>query len=243
MLKLNSRRTPKPDGRKKKIKDVNENDEAVEEQPYEQRRDKYGAPEFVTDFSSSNLQGVAYDPEKKQMWIRFQDGSVYQYYNVPLNIYRNFWHASSKGKYFWEKIRRNYSIPYRRLTSSLMFIPVENMQLGKYKFIPSKVKLQLRAAKRSFTLYNNSNITIQQFLNVLHDLSCPGFEQLSNVTLNYDMDYVFVYAPTCDLIINPGDVYHITLLIEGEARITFDIDPEDFVLGAANEVFAYLESH
>ena len=243
MLKLNSRRTPKPDGKKKKVKDVNENDEAVEEQPYEQRRDKYGAPEFVTDFKSSNLQGVAYDPEQKKMWIRFQDGSVYQYFNVPLNIYKNFWHAPSKGKYFWQKIRRNFSIPYRRLTSSLMFIPVENMKLAAVRPVRSKAKLQLKAAKNSVTMYNNSNAAIQEFLDNLQNLDCPGFQNLHDVTLNFDMDYVFVYAPSCDLIINPDKTYHVTLLQDGEAKITFDLPPDEFVLGAANEVYAYLETN
>lgn len=57
---------------------------------------------------SSNLHSVGYDPEGKTLEIEFRSGAVYQYKDVPLNIYRALMAASSKGKYFNSYIRDSY---------------------------------------------------------------------------------------------------------------------------------------
>lgn len=72
-----------------------------------------------TGFRSSNIDGMSYDADRKQLWIRFKDGAVYTYYDVPLNIAQGIYRAGSKGRYFWKKIRNNPRIPYQRLTASL----------------------------------------------------------------------------------------------------------------------------
>lgn len=72
-----------------------------------------------TGFSSSNIDGMSYDSDKEQLWIRFKDGTVYTYYDVPLAIAKGIYRAGSKGRYFWKKIRNNPRIPYQRLTASL----------------------------------------------------------------------------------------------------------------------------
>lgn len=74
---------------------------------------------FWTDFDSSNIDGMAYNVEKKQLWMRFKDGSVYTYFDVPLNIAKGLYKAGSKGKYFWKKIRNNPRYQYQRLSASL----------------------------------------------------------------------------------------------------------------------------
>lgn len=74
-----------------------------------------------TDFTSSNIDGMAYKVEKEQLWIRFKDGSVYTYFDVPLNIAKGLYHAGSKGKYFWKKIRNNPRYQTQRLTASLKY--------------------------------------------------------------------------------------------------------------------------
>lgn len=38
--------------------------------------------------SSSNLRSVGYDPETKTLEVEFQNGSVYQYFNVPPQVYK-----------------------------------------------------------------------------------------------------------------------------------------------------------
>lgn len=145
MLKilLNSKRKPKPSGKKKKPIEMNveviEDEEVVEEpqayveepgpaksqaNPFAKKQGKKTSPEFNTSFASSNIDGVAYDPTKKQLWVRFKGKDVYTYFDVPLKIYRGFWSAPSKGHYFWEKIRKNPHIKYQKISASLYFVPV-----------------------------------------------------------------------------------------------------------------------
>lgn len=45
------------------------------------------------DLQSSNVWGTSYNPKTKQMKVRFQGGSEYEYDGIPQNIYR----AVSKG--------------------------------------------------------------------------------------------------------------------------------------------------
>lgn len=81
------------------------------------KRDKQTGPEILDNFWSSHLLALAYDPAKRQLWIKFHtDGSVYTYYNIPIQIWKGFWSAPSKGKYLWAKIRRNPFIRYQRVS-------------------------------------------------------------------------------------------------------------------------------
>lgn len=43
-------------------------------------------------------------------------GDVYLYYDVPVQVYRKWISAPSKGHYFWQYIRDNYM--YRKLTGN-----------------------------------------------------------------------------------------------------------------------------
>lgn len=97
--------------------------------PFAKKHDKKNAPDFVTSFTSSNIDAVAYDPVKKQLWVRFKGQDVYTYFDVPIQIYRGFWSAPSKGHYFWEKIRKNPHIEYQKLTAALHWYPVCNLHL------------------------------------------------------------------------------------------------------------------
>lgn len=76
------------------------------------RTDRQG---FWTDFTSSNIDGIDYDAIKKQLWVRFTDGSVYTYFDIPINVAHGFYTTSSKGHYFWEKIRKKKHIKYQKL--------------------------------------------------------------------------------------------------------------------------------
>ena len=66
--------------------------------------------------SSSNLRSVGYDPETKTLEVEFQNGSVYQYFNVPNNVYRELMAAPSHGRYFHRFIRNIY--PYSRVVNT-----------------------------------------------------------------------------------------------------------------------------
>lgn len=73
---------------------------------------------------SSNLWSYAFDIADRKdrfgtMLIQFKGpkggpGDIYQYYDVPVNLWRRFISASSKGHFFWVYIRNNFQ--YRKLT-------------------------------------------------------------------------------------------------------------------------------
>jgi hypothetical protein len=56
--------------------------------------------------SSSNLASVGYAAESKTLEIEFQNGSIYQYFNVPKNIYSGLMSAASHGSYFDAYIKK-----------------------------------------------------------------------------------------------------------------------------------------
>ena len=73
---------------------------------------------------SSNLWSYAFDVADRKsrfgtLLIQFKGtrggpGDIYQYYDVPVNLWRRFISANSKGHFFWVYIRNNFQ--YRKLT-------------------------------------------------------------------------------------------------------------------------------
>lgn len=59
--------------------------------------------------SSSNLSAVGYDAGSETLEIEFNNGRIYQYYNVPEFIYENLMSAPSLGVYFNAEIKNAYS--------------------------------------------------------------------------------------------------------------------------------------
>lgn len=86
------------------------------------------------DLNSSNIYGFRYNPKNRNLKVRFQSGSVYEYDNIPENIFNAFrqgaaaartqgqnqfgrwWRGKnpSLGAAFWNYIR-NAGFQYRRL--------------------------------------------------------------------------------------------------------------------------------
>jgi hypothetical protein len=58
--------------------------------------------------SSSNIVSVGYDADSQTLEIEFSGGATYQYFQVPPNIYEEFMHASSKGKYHHQAIKSRF---------------------------------------------------------------------------------------------------------------------------------------
>jgi len=58
--------------------------------------------------SSSNLASVGYDEENQILEIEFNHGGVYQYFEVPVEVYEKLMNASSHGSYFYHNIRGVY---------------------------------------------------------------------------------------------------------------------------------------
>ena len=62
---------------------------------------------------SSNISSIGYDPSLDTLEVEFWNGSIYQYYNVPRNIYEQLMETPSKGRFLHAKIKNTY--PYSRV--------------------------------------------------------------------------------------------------------------------------------
>ena len=58
--------------------------------------------------SSSNIASVGYDAPTQTLQVEFVSGSLYQYFDVPQNVFEDFIEAGSKGKYFSAQIKGIY---------------------------------------------------------------------------------------------------------------------------------------
>ncbi|MGL1936698.1 MAG: KTSC domain-containing protein [Fibrobacterales bacterium] len=54
---------------------------------------------WISTPQSSNVAGFGYEATKLTLTVVFNNGSKYEYYNVPDNIYRGIVAADSKGTY------------------------------------------------------------------------------------------------------------------------------------------------
>lgn len=61
--------------------------------------------------SSSNIRSIGY--ENDTLYIQFNNGSIYAYYNVPENVYTELMNAPSHGKYHAAYIKNSYK--YQRI--------------------------------------------------------------------------------------------------------------------------------
>ena len=55
---------------------------------------------------SSNLLSASYDAEEMKLRITFKNGSQYEYEGVPEEEFTGLLSAESKGKFFYQNIRR-----------------------------------------------------------------------------------------------------------------------------------------
>lgn len=53
---------------------------------------------------SSNLLTAGYDAAAQVMEIEFQNGSIYQYFEVPEQVYQGLLTAESKGQYLHDQV-------------------------------------------------------------------------------------------------------------------------------------------
>ena len=57
---------------------------------------------------SSNIESIGYDLKSQTLEIEFLNGSIYQYFDVPQNIYQELIDADSHGKYLAANIKGHY---------------------------------------------------------------------------------------------------------------------------------------
>lgn len=62
---------------------------------------------------SSNVASVGYDEKSETLEIEFNNGTIYQYYNVPKPIYDEMMLSTSKGMFLNRQIKSNF--PYSRV--------------------------------------------------------------------------------------------------------------------------------
>jgi hypothetical protein len=58
--------------------------------------------------SSSNISEVGYDDQSRTLEVLFQNGSLYQYFDVPPQMFAELLHASSIGQYLNSNIKGSY---------------------------------------------------------------------------------------------------------------------------------------
>lgn len=63
--------------------------------------------------NSSNLNAVSYDSISSTLYVKFNSGGTYEYYNVPENVYQNLLSASSLGGFLASNIKGIYQ--YRQI--------------------------------------------------------------------------------------------------------------------------------
>jgi hypothetical protein len=63
---------------------------------------------------STNVDEVWYFWQERRLFVRFRDGSLYAYDNVPLSIAVGMVEAGSAGRYVWNVLRVG-PFPYRRM--------------------------------------------------------------------------------------------------------------------------------
>lgn len=56
--------------------------------------------------SSSNISSIGY--EGTTLYVRFNSGGLYAYYNVPLSVYNGLMSASSHGSYLASHVKGVY---------------------------------------------------------------------------------------------------------------------------------------
>jgi hypothetical protein len=59
-------------------------------------------------FASSNIQSVRYDSETRILEVTFLNGGVYQYFEVPEHVSRDFEQSPSKGEYLAAHIKGQF---------------------------------------------------------------------------------------------------------------------------------------
>ncbi|WP_353507351.1 KTSC domain-containing protein [Gimibacter soli] len=64
--------------------------------------------EIHSDFSSSNIASLRYDDVTSTLEVTFLSGAVYQYYDVPSNIWDGLKNAGSKGTFMHQSVKGYY---------------------------------------------------------------------------------------------------------------------------------------
>jgi hypothetical protein len=59
----------------------------------------------MINVDSSNIESVGYDEDSSTMQLQFKNGGLYQYFDVPEDVFIGLRDAPSAGKYLAERIK------------------------------------------------------------------------------------------------------------------------------------------
>lgn len=71
-------------------------------------KEEINGTKITNEISSSNLKKTEYDTESKNLVVEFNNGTKYEYSEVPHQIYTQFRMSESQGKFFSTKIAKTY---------------------------------------------------------------------------------------------------------------------------------------
>lgn len=57
---------------------------------------------------SSTISRMAYDETRKVLSVEFKNGSRYEYYDLPINVFQQMKAAASKGQFLSANIKGRY---------------------------------------------------------------------------------------------------------------------------------------
>ena len=72
------------------------------------KREMIMGTKIINEIESSNIKKTTFDTETKSLITEFNNGLVYEYENVPHQIYTKFRMAESQGKFFMSEIAKKY---------------------------------------------------------------------------------------------------------------------------------------
>lgn len=77
------------------------------------KRETIEGTKIINEIQSSNIKKTTYDVEERNMICEFNNGSVYEYIDVPHPVYTRFRMAESQGKFFSTEIAKKFK--YKKL--------------------------------------------------------------------------------------------------------------------------------
>jgi hypothetical protein len=78
------------------------------------KREIIDGTKIINEIESSNIKKTTFDTETKSLITEFNNGLVYEYEDVPHEVFASLNLAESAGKFFNTNIKKNYS--YRKVT-------------------------------------------------------------------------------------------------------------------------------
>ena len=64
--------------------------------------------EWIPTPQSSNVVGFGYDDERRVLKVEFKNGSVYDYFDVPDQVFNGMKSASSVGQYLAQQVKGTF---------------------------------------------------------------------------------------------------------------------------------------